>query len=456
MKKHKRLTKNIIVILALAVGFTFAVPAYSFGTTTEPTLVADAALLIDMTTGRVLYEKNADKREFPASTTKIMTCLLALENLDMMGRITADEEAAATGGNSMNLKADEWINTGIMVSAMMVISGNDAAVAVAKEISGSVADFAELMNKRAKELGMTDTHFVNPHGLHDEEHYTTARDLATLAQYCMQNEVFRRIVSRAEFTVPVTNITLAERHYYNTNLLLNDTNPNTRVYVNGELRDCKYDGCIGIKTGYTNAAGGCLVAAAERDGTTLLSVVLKSGSMERFSDSITLLDWGFENYKTETILETGWLAGSVKVKHGKEGSVDAILPVDAIITLPSESSKEVITTQTELYDKVEAPVMTGDKVGTLKLLRVDKVMAEYDLVAGSDVEKGTGNWVFTMLKIIGVIILVLVLIVAIWIIQERRAAKKRRAAREERRKQREAEEIIKREEWEKNYKNRYR
>ena len=448
--------KRIVVLLALVLGLSGLAPAFSYAAVTEPNPVADAAILMDMTTGRVLYEKNADKMEYPASTTKIMTCLLALENLDMNDRTYADAEAAKTGGNSMNLKDGEWMGTGIMLSAMMVISANDAAVALAKQMAGSVEDFAVMMNNRAAELGMTNTHFVNPNGLHDEDHYTTARDLATLAKEAMKNEVFRRIVSRAEFTVPVTNLTLKERHYENTNLLLNDTNPNNRVYVNGVQRDCKYDGCIGIKTGYTNAAGGCLVSAATRGDTTLLCVVLKSGSFERFSDSIALLDWGFENYKTETILESGWVAGDVRVAHGKQKTVSAVLSEDAIITLPAEASREVITTETELPDKIEAPVNEGDVIGKLKLMRVDKEMAVYDLLAAQSIEEGRGSGFFTFLKIVGIIILVLIAAIAIWVIQERNASKRRRAAREERRRQREQEEIQRREEWEKKYRNRYR
>ncbi|MBR5925977.1 MAG: D-alanyl-D-alanine carboxypeptidase [Firmicutes bacterium] len=452
---------NLKRIISMAVALliviaSFAVPEASFAATTAPNPIAEAAYLIDMTTGKVLFEKNPDKRLYPASTTKMMTCILALENLDTKGYMTVDAEAAGIGGNTMNLKAGETINIGNLLSAMMVISGNDAAVAVAKEVSGTVGEFANLMNAKAEELGCTNTHFVNPNGLHDDDHYSSARDLATIAQYCMENEVFRRIVGRAEVDVPITNLTLSERHYQNTNLLLFDTTKNNSVYVDGVLRVCKYDGCIGIKTGYTAKAGGCLVSAAERDGTTLLCVVLNSGSTERFSDSIALLDWGFANYKTATILEDGWVAGTVKVKRGVESKVEAVLNENAVVTIPAEANESVITIETKLDEKLTAPVKEGDVIGKLTLLRVDKPMVEYDLVAAKTVEQGTGSWVKTLgwiaLAVLGIIIIAII----IFIIQERKAAARRKAAREARRAEREAEEAKKREEWEKRYRNRYR
>lgn len=458
MRQKSLSIKRIIslAMVALIVIACFAIPQDVHAATTAPNPIAEAAYLIDMTTGKVLFEKNPDKQLYPASTTKMMTCILGLENLSTQDYMTVDAEAASIGGNTMNLKAGEEINIGNLLSAMMVISGNDAAVAVAKQVSGSVDEFAKLMNAKAEELGCTNTHFVNPNGLHDDNHYSTARDLANIAVYCMQNDVFRRIVSRAEVEVPVTNITLSERHYQNTNLLLFDTTKNNSVYVDGELRVCKYDGCIGIKTGYTAKAGGCLVSAAERNGTTLLCVVLNSGSTERFSDSIALLDWGFENYKTSAILESGWVAGSVKVKKGVESRVDAILPEDAVVTIPAEANESVITIEATLDDSVMAPVEAGTVIGKVTLLRVDKPMAEYDLVAATSIERGTGSWVKTLgwiaLAIVGIIIIAII----IFIVQERRAAARRKAAREARRAAREIEEQKKREEWEKRYRNRYR
>ncbi|MCQ2561941.1 MAG: D-alanyl-D-alanine carboxypeptidase, partial [Clostridia bacterium] len=286
----KRLTGLILILVMLMA----AVPACVYGATPEPRIDAKAAILVDMNSGEVLYEKSADERNYPASTTKMMTCILGLENLQPDAVITADSEAAAARGTTIDLKDGEMMPVDTILHAMMVPSANDCAIAIGKAVAGSVDNFAVTMNAKAKEIGCEHTNFVNPNGLHDENHYSTARDLSLIAQYCMKNEAFREIVQNYEYTVPATNKS-SERHLNTTNLLLNDTQDKNRIYVGSQLRYCKYDGTYGIKTGYTGAAGGCLVSACKRGDTNLLCVVLGSSDLGRFADSIKLYEWGFEN-----------------------------------------------------------------------------------------------------------------------------------------------------------------
>ncbi len=424
-----------------------AVP--SFAISAEPDLVAESALLIDMSTGTVLLEKNADAKMYPASMTKMMTCILALENLDLSEYITANgADLNGITGDKIGLYAGEEINTGTLISAMMVISGNDAAVVLATKAAGTVEAFADMMNAKAAEIGLENTHFVNPNGLHDENQYTTAKDMAKLATYCMQNEVFARIVARTEFTIPVTNKT-SERYFKTTNALLADGN-------------YKYEGCIGIKTGSTAAAGECLTAAATRGDTTLLSVVMKSEGDARFTDTIALFDWGFENFKTVSVSAPAEIPESVKVKGGKAKTVAIEVPsASNLATVSNDVNASTLDTKIVINDKVEAPVAVGDVVGKLQILDGKTVVSEYDITAKEAVEaKGGIDWHFPdlggslfmkILVIMLIILLALVLIVGIYILYDRKKTEKRKAARAARRAQLESQESQLRKEWEKTY-----
>ncbi|MDO5331576.1 MAG: serine hydrolase, partial [Bacillota bacterium] len=204
---------SIILSILLIFSGTFC----SFAESEIPLkLYSDAALVCDMTTGEIIYSLNADELRYPASTTKMLTAILALENLDLEDTVTVDKEAAGVGGNSLKLKSGEKFKVKDLLYGTLVISANDGAVALAKKVSGSVEEFAKLMNKKAIEIGCTSSNFVNPNGLHDDNHYTTARDLALIAMYCMKNETFREIVSLPSYTVPATNLS-EERVVENTN-----------------------------------------------------------------------------------------------------------------------------------------------------------------------------------------------------------------------------------------------
>lgn len=246
---------------------------------------AKSALLADAETGKILWAYQPDLPCYPASVTKMMTAVLILERGNLDDWVTIPKEAAFTGESSMALKEGERVRLRDLLAAIVVRSANDACVAAAIHLAGSVDKFVGWMNEKARELGMTHTHFVNPHGLHHPNHYTTARDLLTLARYALRLPQFRRLVALPEVTIAPTNKS-ALRHYRNRNKLLT-----------------LYPGCDGIKTGYTVPAGKCLVASATRDGWQLIAIVL--GSQNHFADCATLLDYGFHSFVRLTLAQAG-------------------------------------------------------------------------------------------------------------------------------------------------------
>ena len=240
-----------------------------------PVITSPSAIVVDMATGGIIYAKGADERRYPASTTKIMTGILTLEKGDYNQNVVVSPHAAWV--ESTGLWAGQSMREFDMLELMLLESDNGAATALGEAIAGSESGFAAMMNQKARELGMTGTHFVNCNGMPDEYHYSTARDIAKLASYAMKNPMFRRIVASPKIVMPDWENPGNTYEAENTNKLLET-----------------YPGCIGIKTGYTNAAGGCLVSAASRNGRELLCVVLKSSDVDtRFSDSAALLDYGF-------------------------------------------------------------------------------------------------------------------------------------------------------------------
>ncbi len=449
--------KSICIILMLIVIFgTSLTPVNAL--TPEPKLEAASAILIDMSNGEVLFEKDADSRQFPASTTKMLTCLLALEKLDLQTVVTVDAEAAGTGGNTINLKEGESMDLLNMLHGMMIPSANDSSVAIAKAITGSVDSFAAMMNSRARELGCKGSNFMNPSGIHNDMHYSTARDLALIALECMKDETFRQIVSKYEYTLPATEKS-GERELKATNFLLNDTEDNHRIYVGNDLRYCKYEGTIGVKTGYTSKAGGCLVAACERDGTRLLSVVLASSGMGRFADSIKVLDWGFENYRTITVLRGGYSFGDVKVHRGEFNKVEAVLLTDISHTLPRDASADIMSARAVLAEKLDAPVKKGDIIGEVTLYEGDEMVGTYSAVAAKSVAEGGPLSVFGIEdstaayigKIALIVLGVIVAVVLIIIIVLRRRAKIKKAKRNAKKLKQEKQEAARRAEWERYY-----
>jgi serine-type D-Ala-D-Ala carboxypeptidase (penicillin-binding protein 5/6) len=328
-----------------------------------PTVKALAAILIDAESGQVLYQKNAHLRRPMASTTKIMTGLLLCENLLDTDIITASQRAASTPESSLNLKTGEKLTARDMLTALMLRSANDGCVAVAEHIAGTEAAFAEMMNKRAEQIGAVDTHFVNSHGLHDPNHYTTAADLAMIARVAMQNERFAGTVCM-------------KRCQIDRSIVKQD------LWMKNHSRFLgKFPGADGIKTGWTNPAGRCYVGSATYGGWRIISVVLKSP--DYVDDTRALMKFGFDYFRPEVVAKAGESAGVCSVRAGEKESVPVVVKNRVQVVLRKGVSQTIETTRQ--MDDVTAPITPGMTVGSLNAVVDGRVVASSPLIAAEAV-----------------------------------------------------------------------
>ncbi len=350
---------------------------------------AETAVLIDERTGKTLFEKNADKKEFPASTTKIMTCLLALEKGNLSDSVTVEETPQMeAGATSIALEKGETMTLENLLYALMLPSANDAAIVIAQHLGGSVEGFADMMNAKAKELGMTGTHYINPNGLNDPEHYTTARDMATLALAARKYPEFCKIVSTQRYTIPATNKN-DQRPLKNTNRLISTSDD--EIYA--------YEYATGVKTGYTSAAEHALVSSAQKDDLSLIAVVLRDEKLGKWTDSITMFEYGFQFYDTADLTDAlGSLDLSADVPSSdKEGAENVALPLEVVpdgsITLTDtketiasiKADPSLIEHTLALKDGLTAPIEKGAEVGTVTFAYNSEEIATCKLVAAQAV-----------------------------------------------------------------------
>ena len=326
-------------------------------------VAAKGAALIDADSGKVLFSQNADERLPMASTTKVMTTLLALENADLDETVTAGKNAAGVTGTSLYLSEGETLSMEHMLYGLMLRSGNDAAVAVAEHIAGSVPAFARMMNERAEELG-ADAHFVNPHGLDTEGHGISALGLTLVMREAMKNPTFREITGTQRKVIPWVG------------------NEYSRVLENKNKLLKTYEGATGGKTGYTGKAGRCLVFSAERDGLSLIGAVLNCPTW--FDTATAMLDYGFENFRAEQALEIGQSVEALPVWGGEETSVEIVAksPLKAAVPVGSQ-----VQTVRILPEALRAPIRAGEIVGTAELRSGGRVLARCKLIAAHSVER---------------------------------------------------------------------
>jgi serine-type D-Ala-D-Ala carboxypeptidase (penicillin-binding protein 5/6) len=453
---------SLVLVLLLAL---CAVPLTASADEFDPDSVTTPYIcLMDAATGTVLYEKNSKEQAYPASTTKIMTCILAIENAEDINEIVNTGANVETRGSTCHFSRNEEMPLIDMLHGMMMFSGNDAAKAIAEHFGGSESGFAEMMNAKASELGMTGTHFVKPNGLHKEDHYTTAYDMALLTRYAMQNETFREIVSTATYTAAPTNKDSDGYQWYNTNRLL---------YTKEGETDYKYKYATGVKTGDTTAAGRCLVASAEKDGVELILVLFgdyenKVPGEYRFENAAKFFDWGFENYISvsadslglETTMQLPVSNASLEDAEGGMLTVNIDLSgltlngmketVNTIQATPSLLTTSYVTTK-----KLEAPITAGEELGTISYqyngvtLFTAPFTASRDVAAAASVvdstsapndsplivsnptddgESSGSGWLFWVLLLVALIIIVVIAKV-LSTRRRRRRARKRRAYR---------------------------
>ncbi len=325
---------------------------------------AKACVIIDEKSGRVLLSHNAETPLPMASTTKVMTALLALEKGNPDDPVTCSRNAFGVPGTSIYLAEGETLTLREMLYGLMMASGNDAATAIAEHIGGTVEDFCKMMTARAAELGCKSTVFLTPHGLPCEGHYTTAHDLALIAREAMKHDLFREIVGTSRATIPWEG-----RSY-------------DRVLNNKNKLLTTYEGATGIKTGYTKKAGRCLVFGAERDGMRIIGVVLNC--WDWFDEAARLMDLAFERYEAVTMLNAGETVRTLPVAHADGRAVDAVLAEDLTGVIPKGSIPQV---ELDLPDTLDAPVQAEQVLGTARLTSNGVTVAEAPIIAAEDVER---------------------------------------------------------------------
>ncbi len=344
-----------------------------------PSVAARGAVLMDGESGRVLWGKNETEPLTMASTTKIMTAILVLEQGNLDDMVTVSTRAANSPEVHMHLTTGEKIREEDLLYAMMLKSYNDAAVALAEHIGGSVEEFCNQMTEKAKEIGAEDTVFGSPNGLDGhltfEQHHSTAKDMALIARYALQNDKFVEIINTPSVALPLKG---EGKNYFvaNTDRFLQE-----------------YPGAIGVKTGYTNKAGQCFVGAAKRDDITLITTVLASGwgtegKEQKWKDTKTLMNYGFENYKKEVIAKKGQPLKPTMVSYSQKEMVSTML-AEGFEGLFSQEELEKIELYVTQVKEMEAPVLKGEKLGTAEVMLGSSCLAKIDIVAQEDAQRYT-------------------------------------------------------------------
>lgn len=375
--------KKILIILSM---FLFSLTMVKAEEDLAPN--AKSAILIDAIEGKVLYEKNADEKLPPASMTKLASMLIIMEYIDsgkisMQDQVTISEEAASMGGSQIFLEAGEVYTVEQLLKGIAIASGNDAVVAMSEKIAGSQKAFVDLVNKRLKEIGATNTVFLNAHGLDTEGHVATARDMATIALELLKHPKI------LEFT-----------SIYEEYLEKNDGSKTWLVNTNKLVRF--YNGVDGLKTGFTSNAGYCLTATAKKGDLRLISVVMGEDTTEnRSSDTVKLLNYGFNTYKINTIKNKNEILGKVRVEGGKTDTADIVLIKDATELLKNTEETKKYTFNLKV-DKIKAPVKALDKVGTAEIIDNEgNIIDEVDVTITKDILKANlFDYLYKNLKIV--------------------------------------------------------
>ena len=417
ISKKEVIMKKIFAILMILI---MVFPACAFAETTFkylkdsqkqleniPSIGSKAVYIAEPTTGKVIYEKNAHEKMYPASTTKLLTALVVIENCDLDEKTVVSQHAldlVPDGYSNAKLKAGEELDIKTLLYALLVPSANEAANVLAEHVSGSVETFVEKCNQRAQELGCEMLHFVNANGIHDENHYCSAYDLYLIAKECKKHDIFNEIVKTNEFTLPATNVyAKADRTFKNTNELL----------LTGKYF---YASCTGIKTGFTTPAGECMVGSAFKDGIELISVVLggkannNKGMNERFSDTKDLFEFTYDNYSMKTISNYGDVVATLNVGKATKNTASLELIVDDTIQtiVPNDIDKNNIFSTITINEDIVAPIEQNDVLGTITYY-ADGLVYTTNIIASHSVEK-LPYWLYNTIIVIIIIITLLLFV----------------------------------------------
>lgn len=383
-------------------------------------LYSQSAIIIENKTGKVLYEKNSEQKMYPASTTKILTAILTIEKGNLHDKTKVSKSAIAdmkSGYTSAYLVEGEELTIEELLELLLIHSANDASNVLAEYISGSIPNFVNLMNLKLKELGCNNTHFVTTNGLHDDNHYTTAKDMATITRYCMKNSDFRRIVAMQECHIKATN-KFGERKFKNTNDL--------------EVIGSKYyyPGCIGIKTGFTSQAQNCLISAVNKDKLQLIAVVLHCNLTDdkksaRYVDSKTLYDYAYSTYTFKEIAKASTVVQKIEVKGGSKETKTLDLKLqDNINALVNKNYTHQIVPEIKLNNNISAPISQNAIIGQAVYI-VDGQYYTTNLLASHNVEKDETMIFYLRIALVVIFFFLFMILVAILITSMRRHKKQK-------------------------------
>lgn len=364
----------------------------------EPEITATSGMVIDCIDGKILYSKNADEKLYPASLTKVLTAIIVVEKCGLQDNVTINQSAidkVESGYLTANLKTGEVFTVEQLLNLLLISSYDDVANALAEHVAGSEEEFVKMMNEKAKEIGCTNSNFLNCHGEHDTNHYSTAHDMALIANYAVKFEAIRNIAQVTEYGLPATTIyTGNDRYFYTSNEMLQTGSKNYYKYAKG------------LKTGFTTPAGNCLMAYAEKSGLKLVSVTMKSTtSNSRYEDSEAILEYAFDTNTIRTIAEAGTNIQTVTVKKARkeDKKLNIVLekPITAVVKVENEETP--IEPQINLNSKIKAPIKKGTVLGTVSY-EIEGKTYTGNLIAENDVKKSKTGLVF-LLIFIGLIVL---------------------------------------------------
>lgn len=409
--KQKLDFKKIIMLFFILIFILFD-GCTVFAISKEPNLISKSAILMDSKTGKLLYSKNENEKMSPASTTKIVTAILVLENCSLDDIVTISYDAVMSipdGYSSAFLQIGEQLTVEQLLQLSLIISANDATNSLAEHVGGSIESFVSMMNTKVFELGLTNTHFTNAFGMYHENHYTTAQDLALIMKYCIQNEDFRRLAGSASCTIPSTN-KYGTRKYTSTNQLIVPYSDNYFPYLT-----------VG-KTGYNSQAGDCLVSCSYKNDLELICVILGgqtiNGESTRFIETKSLYQYGYDNYSIKTLLNENDVVTKVEIANGTRDTKNLDLLANRPIStlLENTITKDELTFEINLKKEIKAPIQQGDNLGTATYM-IDGVPYKTDLIASHSVEESK-FWNYIIEIIIG--FLILILCILYWFIRKRK------------------------------------
>lgn len=411
----KNIKKLIVLILTIIVAIITPIYCSNAANSDEPAVkvYSEAAILVDSNTGKVLYDKNSKERKYPASTTKILTAILAIEKCNLEDKVVVDYDSIAivpAGYTVAALQVGEELTVKQLLQLLLIHSANDAANVLAKHVAGSIEDFASMMNTKADEIGCKDSHFLNPSGKHEDEHYTTAYDLYLIMKYCMNNQTFRELASSKSCIIPETN-KYQERIFTNSNeLLVVDTREISSNYY--------YPYAIAGKTGYTAEAKNCLVSVAQKDNLELICVVLggirtDQGLSARFVDTKQLYEYGYSTYTIRKLREKGSIAKQIEVNNATNDTkdLDLLLTADINVLIKQIDLESKFEPEITLNENISAPINQGAVLGKIKYT-IEDIEYSQDIIASHPVEKS--NFLFLIIQLVLLAIILFILYILLF------------------------------------------